>query len=243
MGMQKVVALCQTRNTVLWFASLLTVGGLALGLACQPAFGSVLYTLDFSHQPDGPATNWLKDQGFILRLNAEELHPYFREERLMLQTKRQIAGGFEHQLNLPSARRIRIHWGVEHYPEGANWEHGINAVAIAVMSSFGTETINSGSLFIPNAPYFIGLFLGQKEQADKVYIGKYYTQGGRYFCAPCGIQVGETVVSDFDLAKAFSEQFSVPHFPGVSGFGFQMNTKATHGEAVAFLQKVEYLSE
>lgn len=241
--MQKGVALRQTRNTVLWFASLLIVGGLALGLARQPAFGSVLYTLDFSQQPDGPATNWLKDQGFVFRLNAEELHPCFRDGRLILYTERQTAGVFEHQLNLPSARRIRIHWGVEHYPEGANWDHGINAVAIAVMTSFGTEPLNSGSLFIPNAPYFIGLFLGQKERADKVYIGKYYSQGGRYFCEPCGIQVGETVVSDFDLAKAFAEQFSILHFPGVSGVGFQMNTKETRGGAVAFLKKIEYLSE
>jgi hypothetical protein len=176
-------------------------------------------------------------------LNAEGLHPYFRDGRLILHTERQTAGLFEHQLNLPSARRLRIHWGVDYYPEGANWERGINAVAIAVMTSFGTETLTSGSLFIPNAPYFIGLFLGQKEQAGKGYLGKYYTQGGRYFCEPCGVRVGETVESDFDLAKAFSEQFSVPHFPGVSGFGFQMNTKATHGGAVAFLKKVEYLSE
>jgi hypothetical protein len=43
--------------------------------------------------------------------------------------------------------------------------------------------------------------------------------------------------------KAFAEQFSIPDFPGVSGVGFQMNTKGTHGEAEAFLQKVEYLSE
>ena len=111
--MQKVGALRQTRHTVLWFVSLLTVGGLALGLAPQRAFGSVLYTLDFSHQPDGPATNWLKAQGFVLRLNAEELHPYFRDGRLILHTERQTAGLFEHQLTLPSVRRIRIHWGVE----------------------------------------------------------------------------------------------------------------------------------
>jgi hypothetical protein len=243
MGMQKVGTLRRTRPTVLWFVRLLTVGGLALGLASQPAFGRVVYTLDFSQQPDGPATNWLKDQGFVLKLNAEELHPYFRDGRLILHTEKQTAGLFEHQLNLPNARRIRIHWGVDHYPEGANWERGINAVAIAVMTSFGTETLNSGSLFIPNAPYFIGLFLGQRERADKGYLGKYYTQGGRYFCEPCGIPVGETVVSDFDLGKAFAEQFSIPYFPGVSGVGFQMNTKATPGGAEAFLQKVEYLSE
>jgi len=243
MGMQKVGTLRRTRHTVLWFVRLLTVGGLALGLASQPAFGSVVYTLDFSQQPDGPATNWLKDQGFVLKLNAEELHPYFRDGRLILHTEKQTAGLFEHQLNLPNARRIRIHWGVDHYPEGANWERGINAVAIAVMTSFGTETLNSGSLFIPNAPYFIGLFLGQRERADKGYLGKYYTQGGRYFCEPCGIQVGEMVVSDFDLGKAFAEQFSIPYFPGVSGVGFQMNTKTTPGGAKAFLQKLEYLSE
>jgi hypothetical protein len=243
MGMQKVAAWRRTRHPVLWFARLLTVSGLVLGLARHPALGSVLYTLDFSHQPDGPATNWLKDQGFAFRLNAEELHPYFRDGRLVLHTQRQTAGLFEHQIDLPSARRVRVHWGVDHYPEGATWERGINAVAIAVMTSFGTERISSGSLFIPDAPYFIGLFLGQKEQAGKGYLGKYYTQGGRYFCEPCGIQAGETVVSNFDLAKAFAEQFALPHFPGVSGFGFQMNTKGTHGGAVAFLQKVEYLSE
>src|SRR5215207_752630 len=84
MGMQKVGTLRRTRHTVLWFVRLLTVGGLALGLASQPAFGSVVYTLDFSQQPDGPATNWLKDQGFVLKLNAEELHPYFRDGRLIL---------------------------------------------------------------------------------------------------------------------------------------------------------------
>jgi hypothetical protein len=151
-------------------------------------------------------------------------------------------------VNVPHATRIRIHWGVEHYPQGANWGNGVNAVAIAVMTSFGEKKLRSGSLFAPNAPYFIGIFLGENERADRAYMGKYYQDGGRYFCHPCGAPTDETIVTDFDLGQAFNEQFpDATQSPGsvlppVSRFGFQMNTKGTRGGAVAFLKRVEYYS-
>lgn len=213
------------------------------GGAVSPLWADVVYTIDFSGQPDGPANAWLKQQGFLFRLDADELRPEFKNNRLILQTSCQKAGLFELPLQLPKVTRLRVSWGVERYPSGADWSRGITAVPIAVMTSFGTKKITSGSLFVPNAPYFIGLFLGQKEVANRVYLGNYYKKGGRYYCTPCRTQAGERVVTDFDLAGAFRAGFDTAAMPLVSRFGFQMNTRRTAGGAAAFIEKVEYLSD
>ena len=219
------------------------VGILFWRLLATVATAAPLYTIDFSGQPDGPADKWLQLQGFTFRLDAEDLQPHFKNSRLVLQTTREKGGLFELSLNVSQAKRLRIHWGVERYPRGADWKSGITAVPIAVMTTFGTKKIKSGSLFVPNAPYFIGLFLGEKELADRVYTGNYYKAGGRYFCTPCSVPAGERVVTEFDLDQAFRTQFGQTSVPPISRFGFQMNTKGTSGGAAAFLEKVEYLSE
>ena len=133
-----------------------------LWLGSPTATAAPLHTIDFSGHPDGPAEEWLKKQGFSFRLDADDLQPHFKDNRLVLHTARNKAGLFELPLNVPPVKRIRIHWGVERYPRGTDWSQGITAVPIAVMTTFGTRKIKSGSLFVPNAPYFIGLFLGQK---------------------------------------------------------------------------------
>ena len=214
-----------------------------LWLGSPTATAAPLHTIDFSGHPDGPAEEWLKKQGFSFRLDADDLQPHFKDNRLVLHTARNKAGLFELPLHVPPVKRIRIHWGVERYPRGADWSQGITAVPIAVMTTFGTKRIESGSIFVPNAPYFIGLFLGEKEQANRAYTGKYYKTGGRYFCTPCGVPVGERVVTEFDLDQAFRMQFGQTVVPPISRFGFQMNTKGTSGGAKAFLEKVEFFSE
>lgn len=220
-------------------------------LSLTAAFGvkaELLHSIDFTGHPDGPAVEWLEDQGFNLRLNAEEVNPQFRKGRLLLQTDGQHGGLFEKSVDVPNATRVRIQWGVERYPQGANWAEGVNAVAIAVMTTFGDERLKSGSAFAPNAPHFIGIFLGENERADRAYMGKYYHAGGRYYCAPCGVPTGETIVTEFYLGKAFNKQFPVAAtppgslLPPVSRIGFQMNTIGTQGGAVAFLERVEYYS-
>ena len=222
---------------------ILMLSVVVLGLTQPIRAEHAAYVIDFTGQPDGPATEWLKDQGFRLRLDATELSPQFKNHRLVLQTDQENAGLFERPLALPDVTRIRIYWGVERFPHGANWDAGTRAVALAVMTSFGEEKLSSGALYIPNAPYFIGLFLGQQEQERRAYTGRYYTLGGRYFCTACPAPLGKTVVSEFDLAQTFKEQFAKADLPPISRFGFQMNTKGARSGAVAFLEKIEYLAD
>ena len=217
--------------------------GLLLGFVLPVRAEHVAHTIDFTGQPDGPAIEWLQNQGFTLRLDTDELQPHFKNNRLVLQTDQQRAGLFEYPLNLPDITHMRIHWGVERFPQGADWDKGTRAVALAIMTSFGTEKLSSGAFHIPNAPYFIGLFLGQREQEQRAYLGRYYTHGGRYFCTACPAPPGKTIVTEFDLARVFREQFAKTELPPISRLGFQMNTKGTRSGATAFLEKVEYLAE
>jgi hypothetical protein len=214
---------------------------LLIGITANASAEKVIYAIDFSGQPDGPAARWLEEKGFEFKLGAVNLDTYFIDNRLKLQTQGENAGLFVKNLHLPNTKRIRIYWGVDRYPQGADWEKGVNAVPLAVMVSFGTKRIDSGAFYIPDAPYFIGLFLGEKEREGKPYLGRYFKKGGRYYCTPCGVSQGKTVITEFDLEKAFKTQFKSNDVPPLSRFGFQINTQDTRGGASAFLQRVEFL--
>jgi hypothetical protein len=205
------------------------------------AASRVIYRVDFSSQPDGDAVAWLKRQGFAFHLKAHELAPRFEQGRLVLETATETAGGFVQTLNVPGVRRLRVRWGVDRYPQGADWAKGVYRVPIAVMVSFGEDKIASGSLFIPNAPYFLSVFLGAHEQEGRAYTARYYQKGGRYFCQPCGVPPGQMVVTEFDLATHFTEQFQQRILPSVSSVSVQMNTTDTTGGARAFLITIELL--
>jgi hypothetical protein len=205
------------------------------------AASRVLYRVDFSSHPDGDAVAWLTRQGFAFHLKAHELAPRFEQGRLVLETTTETAGGFVQTLHMPGVRRLRVRWGVDRYPQGADWAKGVYRVPIAVMVSFGEDKMASGSLFVPNAPYFLSVFLGAREQEGRAYTAQYYKQGGRYFCQPCGAPPGQTVVTEFDLATQFTEQFQQRVLPPVSSVGVQMNTTDTTGGARAFLMSIELL--
>ncbi len=215
------------------------------GIMFQMAHGStdgVIYSIGFSSQPDSDATNWLRKQGFNFKLDADDLKLRFTDQQLIIETNDQVAGFIVKQVSLPKTKRIRIDWGVDRYPQGANWERGIYRVPLAIMVSFGKEKIDSGAFFLPNAPYFIGLFLGEKEFQGKAYTGTYYKEGGRYFCLPCRTPTGKSTITEFDLEEAFLSQFKKSKMPPITGFGFQINTKNTKGGARAFIRKIEFLS-
>lgn len=225
-----------------WFF-LLLLGLLMLVPQAEVAAEEVVLRIDFTHQPDGDATQWLKQQGFEFKLDAEELNPHFENHRLVLETRGEEAGLFIRKLSIIGTQRIRITWGVDRYPQGADWNKGTFRVPIAVMISFGEKRVSSGSFFVPNSPYFIGLFLGEKAQEGRAYTANHYHKGGRYFCIPCPSPPGKTVTTEFNFDKAFKQQFGISPTPPISSFGFQMNTKDTQGGARAFLKNVEFLAD
>lgn len=142
---------------------------------------------------------------------------------------------------LPHVTKVKIVWGVERFAKGANWEQGNNRVALGAIIVLGTKHFPSGvpRFLAPPSPYFIAPFIGEKEKVGKMYIGKLYKKGGRYYCV--SNSDGE-VVTELDLPKRFLENFD-EDLPPVTAFGFQMNTKNTQGGAKAFIKSIAFYSE
>jgi hypothetical protein len=207
----------------------------------------LVHAFDFTTQPKGSAISWLKEQGFEFKLAFEALNPRFEKGALWLSTQRPEAGlcgvTFAKGSDLQQVKRLRLTWGVEEFPEGADWERGINRTPLAVMVSFGYERLSSGLPFgIQAAPYFISPFIGAREAEGKAYTGKFWKLGGRYICVKRG-KAGETMVSELAIDHLFQTLFSKSPTPAISAVGIQMNTKDTGGPAAAFIKKIEFLRE
>jgi hypothetical protein len=210
------------------------------------AGGKVLYSVDFTKQQDGDAKGWLRSQGFKLLLDADKLSMKFSGGKLVIQTSGEYAGMFGIQLPegkyLQNIGSVTIEWGVDKFPAGANWAGGNNRLAIGALLALGTEKLSSGlPMGVNAAPYFLGPFIGQKEQPGKMYLGALYKQGGRYYCVS-NKNGGSTVTTQFNIDQKFQQAFKKPT-PPLTAFGFQMNTKDTKGGAQAFIKRIIFRSK
>ena len=226
-----------------YLLTLLLLCGLLISAGLANA--EVVFTLDFSKEKNGDAKKWFESKGFSLEADSDDDDMILRFDngKLIIGTKDDINGVIIKEINVANAKRIRIEWGVNQYPNGADWENGTLREAVGVIISFGTKKIDSGSFVVPNVPYFITLFLGEKEQENKAYVGKYFKKGGRYICSPCQNPVEKTVITDFDLSKAFLAQFDENSVPPITGLAIEADTRDTKGKAMAFIKKIEFLSE
>ncbi|MBU2646792.1 hypothetical protein KKI24_18935 [bacterium] len=201
-----------------------------------------VYQLDFSKQKNGSATDWFKENEFKLQTDADKVKTRFENGVLYLEVDKDINGLFTKSVRIEGATKVKIEWGVNRYPDGANWETGKLREAIGFIISFGTEKVSSGSMVVPDVPYFIGIFLGQQEKEGKAYTGNYFKKGGRYFCSPCGSKAGETVVTDFDLSETFKKQFGKTVVPFISGIGIEIDARDTDGKSQAVIKSITFYS-
>jgi len=203
---------------------------------------NLVYKLDFSGRKNGSATDWFSENGFKLQNDGDEIKARFEEGMLVLEVDDDINGLITKEARIEGATKVRVEWGVNRYLKEANWEKGVLREAIGFIVSFGDEKISSGSFVVPNVPYFIVIFLGQHEIEGKAYLGKYYKKGGRYFCSPCGSEIGKTVVTEFDLAETFKSQFGKSTVPFISGFSFEVDARDTDGNSQVFIKSISFIS-
>ncbi|HBM16736.1 MAG TPA: hypothetical protein DD381_10400 [Lentisphaeria bacterium] len=209
------------------------------------AEGKVLYSIDFSNVTSADARAWLKENGFSKIESAakdpDKLGLYFQNNSLVFDTKTDLfAFMLNPTLHLDTAKKIRITWGVNQFPDGASYDEGVRNEALMVYVYFGDKDQDSGSFFIPNCPYFIGLYLSKADTIDKFFTGRHFTEGGRFVCVGHP-KLGETVVSEYNIYDAFKKAFpDVTPVPFVSGVALEVETSST-GPAKAFIKKIEIL--
>ncbi|MEK9661015.1 MAG: hypothetical protein VW644_04665 [Alphaproteobacteria bacterium] len=125
-----------------------------------------------------------------------------------------------------------------------SYEKGVRNEAIMVHTFMGDERISSGSMFIPDSPYFIGLFLCDgDDKVDFPYIGSYFKKGGRYVCLDKPV-TGTTVTMRFDLLDAYRKYFDKEgdDDPAISGIGIEVDTSKASGDgrSNAFIREIRF---
>jgi hypothetical protein len=145
-------------------------------------------------------------------------------------------------VQLQKVSKVRIHWGIIKYPKNASYERHVQNEALMLYIFFGQDKLPSGHVAIPALPYFIGLFLGQEEQLNTPYQGRYFHEGGRF------VSVGhphphETVISEFNLTAAFQAYFAKDDVPMISGLTLGIDTfrSGDGGKAAAYVHRIEFL--
>jgi hypothetical protein len=205
------------------------------------------YSVDFTDYKSGPVKTWLSGKGFAFERDAQDGEAIALKagaQGLELSALKQAQGLLINRaIGSKAYSTIEIEWGVGQHPMGASYEKKVNNEAIMVHVFFGSEKKASGSVFAPDIPYFIGLFLCNGDRIGHAYEGRYYQEGGRYVClaAPAA---GQTVVSRFNLKEGVRAIFGSAAAEAVTGYSIQVDTSASAGEgkSSAFIKRIRFAS-
>ena len=205
----------------------------------------VVFAVDFTDYSGGSEMNWLKGKGFTPEQdmkNERRITLANSDRALVMEAKAPSLGLLVNEVDVVGYSRIRIEWGVQSFPQGASYEQGVRSDAVMVYVFFGNEKLSSGSLLIPNSPYFLGLFLCESDRTGYPYIGQYFKLGGRYVCLQ-RTTAGTAVTSEFAIADAFLRFFERDEILAVSGIAIAIDTKSAKGDgsAKAFIRRIAFL--
>ena len=221
------------------------------GLANAPTSadeGKLIHVLRFTDYEQGSIDDWLQGKGFQFQQDAQRRHRIDLDvgpSGLVLEAKRRAFGIMSNEsVNLPTFTHIEIDWGVNKFPTGASYEQGIRNEALMVIVFMGDERQPSGSMFIPNSPYFVGLFLCHgDDKMNHPYVGSYFKKSGRYICTDRPTE-GEIVTTHFHLLEAYRAYFDKEQDddPAVSGLALALDTKKAGegGRASAFIREIRF---
>ena len=213
------------------------------------AQAETIYELDFS-TASGDVKNWFEAIKWEFREKAVEILR-FEDGKLVIEPTRDELGvvmrEFDKKDYLHGVTKLRIEWGVDQYPIGADWSGPKDKFRntrepIAFMVFFGETKLDSGFFLAPDLPYFISFFLGKDERPDQVYFGNYWQKGGRYLCIPCDGSSGKTFITEIDLSDKFLELFGKKQLP-ITALGIEVDvqkTKKVNGRySKAFIKRVQ----
>jgi len=205
----------------------------------------VKYVIDFSNYPGGSVCKWLESKGLRCEGSAKyypEIALSIKDAKLFVKAKQPVRGFIVcKDIILTEVSKVRVEWGILNYPKDASFESGNRNQALGLYIFFGPEKLSSGYFMIPDLPYFLSLFLGEADEINLPYKGKYFHAGGRYVCVG-NPELKETVISEFDLTSAFQTYYE-KEAPAISGLCLEVDTTTSGGggKAEAYIKRIEFL--
>jgi len=242
--MQKTVRARPVRAVVQGLCALAVAVLMATGATASINQGAAPFVVDFTDYRVGSIDQWLRSKGLEFQRDAADpnkiaLRPDARG--LGVWALKPAQGILVNKQVHPNAySHIEIEWGVGQHPEGASYERQVNNEAIMVHVFFGTEKKSSGSMFVPDLPAFIGLFLCSVDRIGHPYVGRYFKEAGRYVCVDRA-QPQQALVSRYDLREGFRKVFGTELAAAVTGYSIEVDTSASKGPSSAFIRRIKFL--
>ncbi len=208
----------------------------------------LVHVIRFADYELGPVEDWLQGKGFQFKEDMRRrdyIDLDVGETDLVLEAKRGALGFMINEsVNVPEFTYVEIDWGVNKFPVGASYEQGVRNETIMVYMFMGDERQPSGSLFIPDSPYFVALFLCHgDDRINHPYVGAYFKKSGRYVCGDRP-EAGQLVTTRFDLLEAYRIYFDKERDddPAVSGLALALDTKKAGdgGRSSAFIREIRF---
>jgi hypothetical protein len=233
-------------GTILWLMGMLVGVTLMTFVWLSQAHAESGYVVDFTDYRSGSIDDWLRSKGFQFERDAKSQDKILLRadgRGLEVEALQQAQGLLiNHAIRPIPFSSVEIEWGVEQHPQGASYENRVNNEAIMVHVFFGNDKKPSGSMFVPDLPYFIGLFLCNGDRIGYAYTGRYYQEGGRYVCLQSA-PTGQTLLSRFDLKGGVRSIFG-NIAQAVSGYSIEVDTTASvgAGRSSAFIRRIRFLT-
>ncbi len=230
---------------------LLLLTACLLPSAAHAEAAKLVHVIRFHDYATGSVEDWLQAKGFQFKHDMRKrnfIDLDVTDDSLLIEAKRRAMGVMVNEtVNVSEFSHIEIDWGVNVFPEGASYEQGVRNEAVMVLVFMGDERLPSGSIFIPDTPYFIGLFLCHgDDRINHPYQGAYFKKSGRFVCTDRPAE-GETVTSRFDLLEGYRSFFDKERDddPGISGLVIALDTKkaSNRGQSSAFVKEIRIYHE
>ncbi len=204
------------------------------------------HIIRFNDYETGSEEDWLQAKGFVFQHDLQKrnfIDLEVTDDSLLIEAKRRALGIMLNEtVNVAEFSHIEVDWGVNLFPADVSYEQGIRNEAIMIIVFMGDERLPSGSIFIPDSPYFIGVFpCHGEDRLSHAYQGRFFKKQGRFVCidrpAP-----GESVTSRFNLLEGYRTFFDKERDddPGISGLAIALDTKksSNRGKSSAFIKEI-----
>lgn len=224
--------------------SAITVASFAPATGAKANVPASRLIVDLTDFRGGSIYEWLQAKGFRVEQDAknpQKIAMQADDRGLSLQTLRPALGLLTNTRMNPNVyTAVEIEWGVAQHPAGASYERRVNNEAIMVHVFFGATKRASGSMFAPNLPAFIGLFLCASDRVGFPYVGRHYQEAGRYICVDRA-EPQRTLVSRFDLRQGFRTAFGADLREAITGFTVAVDTSSSKSPSQAFIKRIAFL--
>ena len=208
----------------------------------------IVHVVRFTDYQQGSIDEWLRRKGFQFEQDAkrrDRIDLRVGPNGLVVETKRRAYGLLINEtVDVREFSYVEIDWGVIRHPHGASYEQGVRNEALMVIIFMGDERMPSGSKFIPDSPYFIGLYLcSDDDRVSHPYLGSFFRKSGRYVCTDKPSR-GRIVTSRFNLLEAYRTYFDKERDddPGISGLALAVDTTkaGSGGTSSAFIREIRF---